>query len=301
MSGKKQTPVPPAWYQPEAYRSAEDLDAGDWLLNLALRCWLQSEPLEQTEEALRCVGPVLRRNDDSQIIRMHKKDVHRWVYSFNSSEWDDAFKAFDEACDRPSLPSDVWEALRTGRVRSGVDPLSVSGLYVFEKMLPDNVRAEGALLQRDQSAIRSSQAFSGKLDDAFPSQMVSRFVRINLSLPDDVLRADLDRFLAYERKRLAAMGGEQPYREAARLKLKSHELRTLAKVGLLQFLDLDRWQRIHGLGLSFYAVREMAGVVDRSRESELRRRVDLTLQQLQLHAWFARLERGGGRMRSRRS
>ena len=295
MSGKKHTPVPPVWYQPEAYRSAEDLDAGDWLLNLTLRCWLHSDPQEMTEEALRCVGPVLRRGDHSQIIRMHRNDTHRWVYSFNSSEWDDAFEAFDEACERPSLPGDVWDALRTGRVRSGVDPLSVSGLYLFEKMLPEDVRAEGARMQRGVSAVRSSRAFSGNLDDAFASQMVSRFVRIDLSLPNDVLRADLDRFVASERTRLAAIGGEQPYREAARLKLKSHELRTLAKVGLLQFLDLDRWQRIHGLGLSFYAVREMAGIVDRSRENELRRRVELTLQQLQLHAWFARLERGGGR------
>ncbi|RYH22572.1 MAG: hypothetical protein EON54_25225 [Alcaligenaceae bacterium] len=128
--------------------------------------------------------------------------------------------------------------------------------------------------------------------------MVSRFVRIDLSLPDDVLRADLDSFLLSERRRLAAMGGEQPYREAARLKLKAHELRTLANIGLLQFLDLNRWQRVQGLHLSFYAVREMAGVVDRSRESELRRRVDLTLQQLQLHAWFARLDRSGSGIRS---
>lgn len=299
MAGKKQTPVPPAWYKPEAYRSTEELDAGDWLLNLTLRCWLHRHPQQQTEDALRCVGPVLRRGDDCQIIRMHKADVHRWVYSFNSGDWDDPFKAIDEACKRPSLSPDVWDALRTGRVRSGVESLSVSALYVFEKMLPDDLRAEGARVKPGEPAVRSSQAFSGKLDDAFASQMVSRFVRIDLSLPDDVLRADLDEFLASERKRLAAMGGEQPYREAARLKLKAHELCTLAKVGLLQFLDLARWQSIHGLRLSFYAVREMAGIVDRSREIELRRRVDLTLQQLQLHAWFARLERGGGRARSR--
>lgn len=244
---------------------------------------------------------MLRRGDDSQIIRMHKADGHRWVYTFNSSEWEDAFNAFDEACGRPSLPSDVWGALRTGRVGSGVEPLSLSALYVFEKMLPADVRADGARMQRGKPAARPSRAFSGRLDDAFSSQMVSRFVRIDLSLPDDVLRADLDEFLASERKRLAAMGGEQPYREAARLKLKAHELRTLAKVGLLQFLDLARWQCAHGLRLSFYAVREMAGIVDRSRENELRRRVDLTLQQLQLHAWFARLERSGGRTRCRRS
>jgi hypothetical protein len=240
---------------------------------------------------------VLRRGDDAQIIRMHTADVHRWVYSFKSSEWDDAFRAFDEACERPSLPSDVWNALRTGRVRSGVEPVSVGAFYLLEKMLPDDIRAEGARLQPGEPATRSSPAFSGKLDDAFASQMVSRLTRIDLSMPDDVLRADLNEFLAFERQRLAAIGGEQPYREAARLKLKAHELRTLANVGLLQFLDLDRWQSVNGQRLSFYAVREMAGIVDRSRENELRRRVDLTLQQLQLHAWFARLDRGGSRSR----
>lgn len=201
------------------------------------------------------------------------------------------------ACQRPSLPSDVWNALRTGKVRSGIEPLSVGALYVVEKMLSDEIRARGVRLQGGDHSATGPRAFAGRLDHAFPSQMVSRFVRIDLSLPDDVLRADLDHFLATDRRSLAEVGGEQPYREAARLKLKAHELRTLAKVGLLQFLDLDRWQRAEGLNLSLYAVREMAGVVDRSREAELRRRVTLTLNQLQLHAWFARLDRGGGRAR----
>ena len=297
MAGKKRTPAPPEWYLPEAYRSAEDIDAGDWLLNLTLRCWLHGGAQPQTEDALRGAGPVLLRGEYPQIKRMHLADVHRWVYSFGSSEWDDPFGAFDEACRRPSLPSDVWAALRTGKVRSGIEPLSVSALYVFEKMLPEEIRARGVRLQDGDHSATGPRAFGGRLDHAFPSQMVNRFVRIDLSLPDDVLLADLDEFLATERRSLAGIGGEQPYREAASLKLKAHELRTLAKVGLLQFLDLDRWQRAQGLNLSLYAVREMAGVVDRSRENELRHRVKLTLNQFQLHAWFARLERGGGRHR----
>jgi hypothetical protein len=299
MAGKKQTPAAPAWYKPEGYRSAEELDVGDWLLNLTLRCWLHRHRHEQTEDALRSVGPVLRRGDDFQIIRMHKADMHRWVKTFKDSEWVDAFDSFEEALERPSLPSDVWGALQTGRVKTGVESLSVNALYLFEKMLPNELRAEGVRMQSGQPAGAYSKAFSGKLDDAFAPQMLSRFVRINLSLPDDVLHADLDEFLTAERKRLLEIGGERPYREAARLKLKNHDLRTLANVGLLQYLDLARWQSVQGLNLSFYAVREMAGIVDRSRESELRRRVDLTLQQLQLHAWFARLERSSGRARSR--
>ena len=252
MAGKKRTPAPPEWYVPEAYRSVEDLDAGDWLLNLTFRCWLHRGAPPQTEDALRRAGPVLRRGDDPQIKRMHLADVHRWVYSFGSSEWDDPFGAFDEACQRPSLPSDVWNALRTGKVRSGVEPLSVSALYVFEKMLPEDIRARGVRLQDGDHSATGPQAFGGRLDHAFPSQMVNRFVRIDLSLPDDVLRADLNEFLATERRSLSEIGGEQPYREAARLKLKAHELRTLAKVGLLQFLDLDRLQRQQERNLSLY-------------------------------------------------
>jgi hypothetical protein len=295
--GKKRTPSPPEWYVLDAYRPAEELDVGDWLLNLSIRRWLHSESQPETEAALRTVGPVLRRADSQQLKRMHTADVHRWVYSFSSSEWDDPFHEFDEARERPLLPTDIWNALRFGRVRTGVDPLSVAGLYAFEKMLPDDVRARGVRLQSGDLSATGPRVFDGRLDHAFSPQKVSRFVRINLGLPDDVLRSDFDAFLASERLSLAQIGGEQPYREAAGLKLKAHELRTLSKVGLLQFLDLDRWQRAQGRNLSVYAVREMAGVVDRSRENELRRRVQLTLNQLQLHAWFARLDRGAGRFR----
>ncbi|CAN7217107.1 hypothetical protein [Acidovorax sp. Leaf78] len=297
MTGKKRTPHPPEWYAPDAYRSAELLDAEDWLLNLTLRCWLHRDAQPRTEEALRQAGPVLQRKNDSQIKQMHLADIHRWVYSFDWSKWNDPHEAFEDACERPSLPSDVWTSLRAGAVPSGIEPLSVSALYVFENMLPDEIRARGRRMQGGDYSAKGPPAFAGRLDDAFPQPMVNRFVRIDLSLSDDVLRADLDAFLSAERRGLASIGGEQPYREAARLKLKVHNLLTLAKIGLLQFLDLDRWQRAQGLDLSLYAVREMAGVVDRSRESELRHRVNLTLNQMQLHAWFARLQRGGGRAR----
>lgn len=297
MVGRRRTPSPPGWYVRDAYRPAEELDVGDWLLNLSVRRWLHNDTQPQTESALRAVGPVLRRADGQQIKRMHMADAHRWVNSFSSNEWEDPFQALDEACKRPQLPPDIWYALQFGKVRTGIDPLSVVALYTFEKMLPDDVRARGVRLQNGDRSASGPRAFTGRLDHAFSPQMVSRFVRIDLSLPDDVLRADLDAFLASERQCLAQIGGEQPYREAAGLKLKAHELRTLSKVGLLQFLDLDRWQRAQGLNLSLYAIREMADVVDRSRESELRHRVQLTLNQFQLHAWFARLDRGGGRSR----
>lgn len=290
MVGKKRTPGPPAWFKADAYRGAEAMDAGDWLLNLTLRSWLHRHPSPETEAALRGAGPLLRRGDEAQMRAMHLADSHRWVMRFSSAAWDDPFTAHDEACRRPSLPPDVWEALSDGRVGRGVYPLSVTGLYVFERMLPAEVRNAGAKFRPGDSV----RALDGTLDDAFgpgpAQQQTHRFVRIDLSLPDDVLHADLRHYLKAERHRLAEMGGVQPYREAARLKLKAHELRTLATIGLLPFLDLDRWQRAARLQLSFYAVREIADI-DRSHEANLRRRVKLVLNQMQLHAWFARLER----------
>ena len=67
MAGTKQTPKLPTWFDPAAYASAEELDAGDWLLNLTLRRWLHDEPNPQTEAALRLAGPVLRRSDAAQV------------------------------------------------------------------------------------------------------------------------------------------------------------------------------------------------------------------------------------------
>ncbi len=296
MAGKKQTPARPAWFTLEDYEPATTLDAGDWLLNLTLRRWLHDEPNHQTEDALRKVGPVLRRNDAEQMKALHLADCHQWVYSFNSCEWDDVFSAHQEAVSRPAMPGDVLDALKRGRIRSGVRPLGVTEMYAFERRLPDAVRKAGATFLPGDSLSRYPGAFGGNLDDAFgpapTHQMTGRFLRVDLTLPDDVLHADLAHYLATERLRLQKMGGPQPYREAARLKLKPgrNSLQTFAQDGLLPFLDLDRWQRAEGRKLSFYSVREMAGV-DKSRESGLRQRVALALNQMRLHAWFARLER----------
>lgn len=296
MVGKKRTPELPAWFDPTAYHAASGLDAGDWLLNLALRRWLCGGASPQTEASLRQVGPVLRRGDDPQVKRMHLADCHRWVASFNSTEWEDPFEALQETRTRPTLPSDVRDALRTGRVPSGVNPLRVDHLYMFERRLPAEVRKAGATFTPGDSLAIYPSAFGGTLDDAFgpgpAQQMTGRFLLVDLTLPDDVLHADLSRYLATERKRLASMGGRQPYREAASLKLKpnAQTLQTFSAVGLLPFLDLDRWQRAEVLGLSFSKVRDLAGV-DKDREKELRSRVALVMNQMQLHAWFARLER----------
>jgi hypothetical protein len=93
MAGKKRTPAPPEWYVPEAYGSAEDLDAGDWLLNLTLRRWLHDGAQPQTSSAIRddlsneprfwkthhriVTGPLLGQEPFSQISPEEVAGDHR--------------------------------------------------------------------------------------------------------------------------------------------------------------------------------------------------------------------------------
>lgn len=313
MARTKSAPTAPAWFRPEAYDAAAPLDAGDWLLNLTLRCWLRNEPNPATEKALREVGPVLRRGDAAQVRAMHLADVHRWIGRFNASEWGgDPLTPHYEACQRPELPPDVWHALQHGRIGDGINPLGCVEMYTFERMLPDNIRAAGAKFKPGDYAGQYPQAFNGTLDDAFgdgpAKQMLGRFVRVDLGLPDDVLIADLQRYLKHERQRLAAMGDPQreySYREAARLKAKPapRTLATFAGLHLLAYLDLSRWaagepKKSHGARLSEYDLMALAGVAS-ARRAELREYARLAGHQMQLHALFARLDRSARRRATR--
>lgn len=245
------------------------MDAGDWLLNLCLRRWLHSDPNKEIEWYLR-ERPIWRRG-----VPDHMTDLCTLLALFAED-----------------APRDVREAIETGAVRTGIDPLTVHALYSFEERLRDDLREAGRRLQTSRPLqMKDAPAdFWGKLDDAFQPQMVHRFVRIDLSLPDDVLYADLQRFLIAERARLAALGGPQPYREAAALRVNAHALRTLANLRLLPYLDLDRWQRIERVGLTFNTLRELAEC-DKERADELKDYAARALSQMKLHAWFARLDR----------
>lgn len=279
MGRKRKAASLPAWFDLDRYADAEDMDAGDWLLNLTFRRWLADEGEPQDEALLREFGPVLRRSDQRQ-------------------EWE-IFGPWQQGTWRMS--SDVLEARKAGRVRSGIGPLTVPELYLFEGMLPGEVRAFGARFKPGRFTTRDAPpAFDGRLDHAFEMQMLGRFVRVDLSLPDDVLIADVQAFLTSEREALARLGGPQPYREAAGLKAHAHDLRSLSNVGLLPFLDLDRWQRSQGLELDFSGVRGLM-TADRSRDKELRQRVAMARDQMKLRAWFARLERSAKAVPRRRA
>ncbi len=262
----------PEWFKPEKYADAEGLDLGDWLLNLTVRCWLQRETDTMLESVMRQRHPVLRRNEDREVLSQVLAISH--------------------------APQDVREALEFGRVGSGINPVRVKELYTFEQKLPEDVRKAGAAYQRGPTTLTEvPDAFNGTLDDAFGhgergnfGQMTGRFVRLDVTLPDDVLFADIRCFLEAERARLAAFGGPQEWRAASRIKAKSHDLATLANIGLLPYLDLDRWQKAKGLALTFEQVRQMAGCA-KERSRELRKYADWAQRQMLLRAWFARLDR----------
>ena len=268
---------PPPWFDLAAYAEAETMDAGDWLLNLTFRRWLGVDGEPEVEESLRSLGPILHRADPRQESELFGPFQDRW-----------------------RMPGDIWEAFRTGRVKSGVDPLSVVGFYAFEQRLPSEIRAFGAEFKPGDYIGKAPLAFAGRLDHAFEKQMLGRFVRIDLSLPDDVLIADMQSFLSTERRALSKLGGPQPYREAAGLKAHAHSLRSLFNVGLLPYLDLNRWQKAEGLNLTFEGVRGLM-TADRSRDKELKHRVSLAHSQMKLHAWFARLDRSAKAVPRRRS
>lgn len=303
MAKTKRAPAAPQWFRGDGYDAAATLDAGDWLLNLTLRRWLRDERNPATEDALRSAGPVLKRGDPAQVKAMHLADVHRWISVFKGDEWDgDPYTPKAEADQRPSLPPDVWEALQHGRVRDGITPLRVAELYGFERMLPAEIRAAGARCESGDYLGQYPPAFSGTLDDAFgeapKKQMVSgRFITVDLRLPDDVLIADFANYLKRERHRLAAMGGRQPHREAARIKAKpaSRLCATLASLRLLPYLDLVRWasrepKKSAGALLTDAGLMALAGV-DSSRREELHRYARIAERQMELHALFARLDR----------
>lgn len=276
---KRTAPTAPEWFRPDAYDAAANLDAGDWLLNLTLRCWLRAVPNPTTEDALRRVGPVLRRGDAAQMRAMHLADVHRWIDRFHADEWG-GDPPFEEACQRPQLPADVWHAMLHGRIRDGIIALRAADVHIVGRRLADE----------EIDARRT---------------LVARVVRLDLALPDDVLHADLQRYLQRERHRLAKMGGEQPYREAARSKKRPGPrlCETLAKLRLLLYLDLARWavrepKKSHGARMNEADLMALAGV-EPGRRAELRTYARITARQMELHALFARLDRSANKRHTR--
>lgn len=263
----------PEWFNLSRYADAAQMDACDWFLNLLIRNWLARACDEECEYVLRTHGPLLRRHDQAQVNEFRMFFFGREGHA----------------------PSGFLPMLSGKSIPAGIDPLSVEALYVFERLLPDDVREAGASYEPGgYRKPATPEAFFGRVDHAFAQQMLGRFVRINLALPDDVLLEDLTRFLARERAELAAIGGKQPYREAVKVvdKTRGRNLGTLSTLQVLPFLDLDRWQHANSVSMTDYTLAKSIGLDSASRLKETRRYAGLALDELALRAWLEPLVRG---------
>jgi hypothetical protein len=167
-------------------------------------------------------------------------------------------------------------------------------LYEFEGRLPSEVRSAAAAYQRGERNEHSFPgSFLGRVDHAFAPQMLGRFVRVNMALPDDVLLEDLKRFLARERGELASLGGKQPYRDAVREvgKTRGRNLSTLSTVRLLPFLDIELWCKESRSEMTDSALARLIEL-DTSRLKETRRYAQMVRDELTLRAWLEPLVRG---------
>ena len=148
------------------------------------------------------------------------------------------------------LPSDCDAILRGREPQPGVYSLSVSALYVFERKFPEEVRefVRSAPYSAKHGWPAGPEVFGRAVDDVHgpdpAKQMMGRFARIDLSLPDKVLRADFDQYVAEQRAALAAIPGVHPYREALDELAARHALSldSLVKHAVLPYIDIDRWR-----------------------------------------------------------
>lgn len=265
---------PPDWFCLDAYRQAENLDAADWLLNLLFRIRDKQNDNQFINKVLRTAGPVLKR-DCAEL----RKFFHRCRCSFRNLG---AHVYVDGLMEDPP------------RVPSGIAPLTVEELYGFEGMLPESVRRVGREVgTRRFREATDPPAFYGRVDHAMEPQHTGRFVRVNLSLPDDVLFEDLKSFLSRERADLKQLPEPQPYQEAVNVvrKKKATQLKTLATIGLLPYLDLQDWLATSGKAMSDY---ELARVIEipGNRLKETKRYARSAQDELALIAWLGPRVRG---------
>ncbi|MFX9818424.1 hypothetical protein ABTQ10_19895, partial [Acinetobacter baumannii] len=88
----------------------------------------------------------------------------------------------------------------------GIWKLSVAELYLFESRIPQPLQQFGreyGLLNKVKKAPEyAPKGYNAALDDAMPQRLLSSFLRVDLSLPDSVLKIHFDKFLKEERASL---------------------------------------------------------------------------------------------------
>lgn len=223
----RERPRPPSWFDLAKYREVEELDAAEWLLNLCFREWVLRTGDRWGIRVLCGTCPVLRRGDSGRIqaFQLH---FYRAIHT-----------------DPNAIPTGVLELLTGRQLDSGILPLTVEELYMFEARLPEPVRETARRTMAAQMRASTKADLSTmreRMDHAFSEPALGRFVRINLALPDSVLIEDLKEFLRGERASLERYGLDMPYRKAVSAAKKFRPgLDTFAKQQVLPYLDLQLW------------------------------------------------------------
>jgi hypothetical protein len=179
----------PPWFDLSRYAAARDMDAADWYLNLQLRAVIARTAHKLARSYVRSTTPLVRRTQDPLPFSLEGE-----------------------------LPPDFLAIFAGREPAPGVVPLRALDVYYFERFrLPEQIREFGrSFTPGEISAGEVPAGFTEPLDRLIEPRLLSVFARIDLSLPDGALVADLRAFLARERRTLAAIPGWHYYAEALR-------------------------------------------------------------------------------------
>jgi hypothetical protein len=221
MARPKLTSQPPEWFKIERYQYSK-MDAADWFLNLWARLWINNgAPSRHSRGHLKIAIAALR--EDPIIRRMELNPRHA---------------IFGEADD-----PDFGALLSNELPSSSVEPLTVSNLYSFERLLPPEMREYGS--KGDSAAGPPPRGFLGPLDDALPEQHLGRFVRVNLAHSDEEIKKSLLAHVVRERERLRKIDPTAPFL-VAKENTPSHFkglFKTWCEWQTLEVLDLVQWHK----------------------------------------------------------
>lgn len=265
MARTKKSFSPPDWFALGNYRDAAKMDAADWYVNLLLRGKMHREPDNFFLHHLR-QHPLPRRQTPAG-------DELVMLLGLLPAE------GFDP---------DIRRVLTNNEPRASVRRLRTEELYFFEKRLPEPIREFGRVYDPGKhNAADAPPGFQGPIDRAFPRRMLSSFVQIDLSKPENLIVEDLLGFVAEQRKELAEIPVPQPHAKAL-LELRgrrSLKMSTLARLQVLAYIDLEQWRKESEQSITQAAY---ADALDVSWEDlrETRKYAALLLNDLAMRAWL---------------
>ncbi len=258
MARPRKIAPPPKWFDLSRYKAAYAMDAADWYLNLGLRGWIARTRKESGRRTQLRADPLVRRLEPLPF----------WLIG--------------------RVPSELSAILDDRPPRSSVELLRADELYSVERKLPEQIREFGRNCTRGGETLASDapSGFAGPLDHLIEPRRLSLFARVDLSMPDKEIAADLRDFLARER---AALGSIGPYREALRSlgNRNAAKLKTFATLGVLPFIDLDQWAADTAVDIPASRFADLLEIAD-DRLRETRDYATLLLNDFVLRGWLLR-------------